>query len=166
MKSHKGKNKVTPKVNDTAIIKDQSGEEHSQFPGYPLYSPEEDIMNKGKRVDIDVDADSTSSIEKLNSDLNKKSNKIDNTEKLIDGRSELTKEDFEALGPKDLSLDMGEDEELLKHRVYPVDFTGEDIDVPGSELDDAREAIGAEDEENNNYSIGGDRHEDLEEDKS
>jgi len=39
------------------------------------------------------------------------------------------------------------------------------LDIPGSELDDADEAIGEEDEENNYYSLGGDNHEDLEEDK-
>jgi hypothetical protein len=39
----------------------------------------------------------------------------------------------------------------------------EGMDVPGSELDDADEAIGEEDEENNSYSIGGDRHSDLDE---
>lgn len=44
-------------------------------------------------------------------------------------------------------------------------LTGENLDVPGSELDDAAEDIGSEDEENNYYSIGGDKHEDLEEDK-
>ena len=44
--------------------------------------------------------------------------------------------------------------------------TGEDLDVPGAELDDAAEDIGAEDEENNYYSLGGDRHENLEEDQS
>ncbi|HMR17781.1 MAG TPA: hypothetical protein PKA53_00655 [Sphingobacterium sp.] len=38
----------------------------------------------------------------------------------------------------------------------------EGLDVPGSELDDAQERIGAEDEENNYYSLGGDNHEDLE----
>ena len=37
------------------------------------------------------------------------------------------------------------------------------LDVPGSELDDAYEAIGSEDEENNYYSPGGDEHDDLEE---
>ena len=42
---------------------------------------------------------------------------------------------------------------------------GEDLDVPGAELDDADEAIGEEDEENNYYSLGGDDHDDLEEDK-
>jgi len=40
----------------------------------------------------------------------------------------------------------------------------DDLDVPGSELDDDNEDIGNEDEENNYYSIGGDNHEDLEED--
>jgi hypothetical protein len=39
-----------------------------------------------------------------------------------------------------------------------------DLDVPGAELDDAEEIIGSEDEENNYYSIGGDAHENLEED--
>ena len=40
---------------------------------------------------------------------------------------------------------------------------GSDLDVPGSELDDEMEAIGSEDEENNYYSIGGDEHNNLEE---
>lgn len=74
--------------------------------------------------------------------------------------SDVTEEDLQALGPKDLSMDMGEDEQLLKNRVWPVDMAGEDLDVPGSELDDAREEIGSEDEENNSYSLGGDGHED------
>jgi hypothetical protein len=45
------------------------------------------------------------------------------------------------------------------------DAPGEDLDVPGSELDDADEKIGSEDEENNYYSIGGDGHNNLEEEK-
>lgn len=74
--------------------------------------------------------------------------------------SDVTDEDLEALGPKDLSMDMGEDEQLLKNRVWPVDMAGSDLDVPGAELDDKNEAIGSEDEENNPYSLGGDGHED------
>jgi hypothetical protein len=38
-----------------------------------------------------------------------------------------------------------------------------ELDVPGSELDDEEEAIGSEDEENNYYSLGGDEHNDLDE---
>lgn len=43
--------------------------------------------------------------------------------------------------------------------------TGGDLDVPGSELDDEQEDIGSEDEENNYYSLGGDNHNNLDEDK-
>ena len=39
----------------------------------------------------------------------------------------------------------------------------EGLDVPGSELDNSDEKIGEEDEENNYYSLGGDDHNDLEE---
>ena len=38
-----------------------------------------------------------------------------------------------------------------------VNTYGSDLDVPGSEEDDANEEIGEEDEENNSYSLGGDR---------
>ena len=40
----------------------------------------------------------------------------------------------------------------------------DDLDIPGAELDDDLEIIGSEDEENNYYSLGGDNHNDLEED--
>ena len=44
------------------------------------------------------------------------------------------------------------------------DRSGNELDIPGSELDDELEDIGSEDEENNYYSIGGDNHDDLEDD--
>ena len=50
-----------------------------------------------------------------------------------------------------------------KGGVDAADFD-ESLDIPGAELDDDGEAIGEEDEENNFYSLGGDRHEGLEED--
>lgn len=46
---------------------------------------------------------------------------------------------------------------------YDSTLSGDDLDVPGSELDDKEEAIGKEDEENNYYSLGGDDHADLDE---
>jgi len=45
------------------------------------------------------------------------------------------------------------------------DVFGGNLDVPGSELDDEQENVGNEDEENNYYSIGGDDHNNLDEDK-
>ncbi len=47
---------------------------------------------------------------------------------------------------------------------FDDDVSGSDLDVPGSELDDEQELIGNEDEENNYYSLGGDDHNDLDED--
>ena len=55
----------------------------------------------------------------------------------------------------------------ISSRFNEKDFTedsiGSDLDVPGTELDDAQEEIGSEDEENNYYSLGGDNHNDLDE---
>jgi hypothetical protein len=48
---------------------------------------------------------------------------------------------------------------------FDEDVSGSDLDVPGSELDDDLEGMGSEDEENNHYGIGGDDHNDLEENK-
>jgi len=84
------------------------------------------------------------------------------SERTQKNKFDVTEEDLEALGPKDLSMDMGDDEQL-KHRNRPVDFTGEDLDTPGTELDDDQEEVGSEDEENNNYSLGGDDKDKLNE---
>jgi hypothetical protein len=46
---------------------------------------------------------------------------------------------------------------------YHYHHSGDDLDVPGSDLDDEQERIGNEDEENNYYSLGGDDHNELEE---
>ena len=54
-------------------------------------------------------------------------------------------------------------DEGIKNRTTRAEFSGYDLDVPGSDLDDEQERIGNEDEENNLYSLGGDNHEDLEE---
>lgn len=65
---------------------------------------------------------------------------------------------------KEVKLDEDEQDDIKKLHVKNKN-EGDDLDVPGSELDDADEAIGEEDEENNYYSLGGDDHDDLEEDK-
>ena len=65
---------------------------------------------------------------------------------------------------KEMGLDEDETEFTRKKIKAKVNEKGDDLDVPGSELDDADEAVGEEDEENNYYSVGGDDHQDLEED--
>ena len=58
-------------------------------------------------------------------------------------------------------------EEILSdaEKEFNDDIPGSDLDIPGTELDDIQEMIGSEDEENNYYSLGGDDHNDLDEDK-
>ena len=53
----------------------------------------------------------------------------------------------------------------LNEKDFDEDIAGGDLDIPGAELDDEQEDIGSEDEENNYYSLGGDNHNDLDEDK-
>jgi hypothetical protein len=55
-------------------------------------------------------------------------------------------------------------ESTTNEKSFEQDKSGSDLDVPGAELDDQQESVGSEDEENNYYSIGGDNHNDLDED--
>jgi hypothetical protein len=75
----------------------------------------------------------------------------------------------ENINPEDISRNKNlneNDKESVNNEIYfDEDVSGDDLDVPGSELDDEEENIGSEDEENNYYSLGGDDHNDLEEDK-
>lgn len=55
--------------------------------------------------------------------------------------------------------------EIISEKDYKIKSETKDVlDIPGAELDDNQEKIGSEDEENNYYSLGGDNHENLEED--
>lgn len=130
------------------------GVENYNKPGEPQVSSPDDIQEEPIMPNANDANPAANEMEKpVPKDLDDAESEGEKSE------SDVTREDLEALGPRDLSMDMGEDE-ALKNRVWPVDMAGEDLDVPGSELDDDNEAIGSEDEENNSYSIGGDRHED------
>lgn len=66
-------------------------------------------------------------------------------------------DDAEEQELKSASLDNTDEEgEALNEDSFSDDRTGEDLDVPGTDLDDENEALGEEDEENNAYSLGGD----------
>lgn len=63
-------------------------------------------------------------------------------------------EDADAL--RRASLDNTDDDgDPLNEGSFGEETSGADLDVPGAELDDDNEDIGAEDEENNTYSRGG-----------
>ena len=140
--------------------KSQSKKDEEQFPGYPPYPASEDIMNRAERIDVDI----TTAIE--NNQPLKNTPQTPEVPKLgtDETNSDLTKDDFQALASDEIESEG--DDEILANRSWPVDFAGQDLDVPGSEEDDVQEQLGSEDEENNSYSLGGDRHEDLEEDRS
>ncbi|HMH21684.1 MAG TPA: hypothetical protein VK563_07905 [Puia sp.] len=56
---------------------------------------------------------------------------------------------------RDAALDQtDEDGDPLNESSLDKDLAGGDLDVPGAEDDDADEALGEEDEENNEYSLG------------
>ncbi len=73
----------------------------------------------------------------------------------------------EDLNPEDITKRKSPNEipGIRNEKDFTDDMSGGDLDVPGSELDDQQEKIGSEDEENNYYSLGGDNHNDLDEDK-
>jgi hypothetical protein len=79
-----------------------------------------------------------------------------------DEEKELLQQTSESMASKDdLDLRRGTldnkdtDGEILNES---EDVSGKDLDVPGQEDDDINEDIGEEDEENNEYSLGGDNH--------
>jgi hypothetical protein len=135
--------------------------DNENFPGYPHYPASEDITSRAKRIDVDINTAVENDQPLKDAVVNTSSSNPLNTN---ENNSDLTNDDFQALASEEIHSTG--DDEILTNRVYPVDFAGEDLDIPGSEQDDDQESIGSEDEENNSYSLGGDNHEDLEEDRS
>ena len=148
--------------------------EDKDFPGYPHYPASEDIMNQKdiEKVNVDVENLSRSNTQTSSAlpDASVKTPAADETPPAVGdmddddisratetggGEADVTPDDLVALGEQD--SDFGRREQLQT--------SGDDLDVPGAEDDDPNEEIGEEDEENNYYSLGGDAHENLEEDK-
>lgn len=79
-------------------------------------------------------------------------------------REALKRADEDMPTPDDIGLrrtaldNTDADGDLLNEKSFKNDIAGEDLDVPGAENDDKNEEIGEEDEENNQYSLGGDKH--------
>ena len=71
-----------------------------------------------------------------------------------------------AINPEQISKTKSPNEKAgtRNEKDFQEDKSGDDLDIPGAELDDQQEKIGSEDEENNYYSLGGDNHNDLDED--
>ena len=180
----RNKNEQNPRVpeNDPSKPMDskreveQSNDEKTDqdFPGYSHYPAKEDIMDQRTdthRVDMDVEG------------LPSGHNATGVSQRFMAGqdrqRAENAMTPQPGLGDDDMDLKMGNEADVTEDDLValqstdaeigtPQNVSNEDIesdlDIPGSELDDNAEKIGEEDEENNYYSLGGDRHEAQEED--
>lgn len=155
-------------------MKEQNKQDEKQgFPGYPHYPASDDITNKGDDI-TDMGDDF------IVGDEQQEAVTAPEIPDEQDRESDVTEEDIKMLSAADQNRDM-EDADPEEPGLDTQDEDGDplneagsstygdqgaELDVPGSEADDASEAIGSEDEENNYYSLGGDNHEDLEEDPS
>lgn len=154
---------------------------NEDFPGYPHYPAKDDILQNEERVDIDVENLSNKGKNARLEIRNERFKPADGSVNapfdeavesdednddigIVEGtEADVTAEDLQLLGARDQDMDMGEDEEIPSVSSL-LDKAGYELDTPGAEIDDPNESIGEEDEENNYYSLGGDRHENLEED--
>jgi hypothetical protein len=144
------------------------------FPGYPHYPAKEDIMDQrtgSHRVDADVE---NLSRNRNDSGVGQRFDAEQNRPRGENSMSPQPGQDSDDLGIRmgteadvnedDLAALNGTDAEVGQPQNVSNEDLDTDLDVPGAELDDDGESIGEEDEENNYYSLGGDRHEAQEED--
>jgi hypothetical protein len=86
----------------------------------------------------------------------------------LDPETDVTDEERELLSRTDESMSSIDDEDRRKLMLDNKDLDGDslnekndvsgsDLDIPGANEDDTDEEVGEEDEENNSYSLGGDR---------
>lgn len=106
-------------------------------PDYKAYPAEEDIFRHDRKKPLDSD--------------------LESEEKMRDSEAdprEFPLEDFDPVIRKQFSTP---EDDTWNTENFDTDHSGDDLDIPGGELDDQDENIGREDEENNYYSIGGPR---------
>src|SRR6185503_9914746 len=126
-------------------------ENNKDFPGYPHYPATDDIFNNKSEklplVEEEVTQPEKNNPQSLPEDkiLNEKpveKSLFDEDEETKPGsEADVTPEEIMLLDSDNLNADGGDDDQL-RNRVTPVDMSGSDLDVPGSELDDAAERIG------------------------
>jgi len=127
---------------DLPEVKDIPGQEHVR----PLPT--------GEMADTTISSSDEEAKELLDTDedtLTDKNLDVTNSERDLLQRSTETMATLDDEQLNNSDLDKTDDEgEILNER---TDRSGRDLDVPGSEEDDANEKIGEEDEENNSYSL-------------
>lgn len=128
---------------DLPEVNDIPGQEHIHVPEFKEYADttissddEEGVGVLDNEDDTDVTAESnvTKDERKALRDAANKNPDVKDEDNLARAQLDNTDEEGEVLNEK-------------------VNVSGSDLDVPGSEADDANEEIGEEDEENNSYSL-------------
>ena len=166
-------NPSKPMDSKREVEKSNDEKTDQDFPGYPHYPAKVDIMDARTgthKVDIDVENLASS---RNSTGVSQRFSPGTDRERAKDSMTPQP-----GLGDDDLDLKMGteadvdeddlavlnsSDAEIGRPQNVSNEDLENDLDVPGSEMDDATEKIGEEDEENNYYSLGGDRHESQEE---
>lgn len=145
------------------------------FPGYPHYPAKEDIMDQrtgSHKVDMDMEnlasgRNATGVSQRfVRSQEGQRNNAPENRQSDENNEEDLNfRSGTEAdVNDEDLAVLNSTNDEIGMPQNVSNEDLNTDLDIPGSELDDDNERIGEEDEENNYYSLGGDRHESQEED--
>ncbi|UYQ92674.1 hypothetical protein MKQ68_21580 [Chitinophaga horti] len=117
--------------------------------GYPHYPASEDIYNNAEHTGQGGAPDS-----KDPEDLAP----LLNSDDIEESDADVTEDDLEILGDPLRDFELEDNSDIVRPEREEGDEDLDDLDVPGEELDDDLEEIGEEDEENNYYSLGGDRH--------
>ena len=168
-RNNEAENRGTPQDNPSKAMDSKKEVEQSKdektdqdFPGYPHYPAKEDIMDKrtdSHRVDVDVENMGRNAAARFTGEPQRQppaAEPQDDLDIKMGTDADVDEDDLAVLNATDAEIGT------------PQNVSNEDLetdlDSPGSELDDAAEEIGEEDEENNYYSLGGDRHESQEED--
>jgi len=139
------------------------------FPGYPHYPAREDIMDQrtdSHRVDVEMENlsnNKTGVNQRFGNDADKAKQAMTPQPGLGDDDLDLRPGTEADVDEDDLAILNATNAEIGVPQNIETEELNDDLDIPGTELDDESEAIGEEDEENNYYSLGGDRHESGEE---
>ncbi len=160
---------------------DTEQNDDQNLPGYPHYEPQEDIMSAAsgeKQVDLDVENLSRANTQLAGQQMPQKkaTNPPAKNDLGLDDDSNVTEDEKNLLEATSISTFSADEENLSRATLDNTDedgdplnegtgYSGNNLDVPGSEDDDDMEDIGEEDEENNYYGVGGERQEPGEESK-
>ncbi len=161
-------------MNNETPKSDKEKANDKAYPGYPTYPASEDITANEKEVPLNEESDPQRPLseagkpamppgETLGETGTKKGDPL-----VTSDSSNVSDEERALLDESERGMD-GSDDEMAPARAHldetdmdgtPLNeaagrenFLGDDLVVPGSELDDANENIGSEDEENNYYSL-------------